>query len=95
MTNRKLMTILALIITASMVRAEIPLPPVDAPEGFKWVLNKPYSDEFNGTGLDLGKWHDHYPGWEGRVPGKFVPSSVSMTNGFIAHTNGCRPMSLR
>lgn len=83
MTNRKLLTILAFIMTASMVRAEITLPPVDAPKGFQWVLNEPYSDEFNGAELDLNKWHDHYPGWEGRVPGLFVPSSVSVKDGFL------------
>lgn len=82
MTNGKLM-ILAFTMTASMVRAEIPLPPVDPPDGFKWVFNEPYSDEFDGTGLDLEKWHDHYPGWEGRVPGKFVPSALTVTNGFL------------
>lgn len=54
-----------------------------APEGFRWELNEPYSDEFNGTELDRNKWHDHYPGWVGRVPGKFVPSSISVKDGFL------------
>ena len=62
---------------------EIPLPPVEAPEGFRWVLNEPYSDEFNGTELDREKWHDTYPGWKGRVPGLFVPSSVSVGEGCL------------
>ncbi len=66
---------------------EIPPPPVEAPAGFRWVLNDPYSDEFNGTELDQEKWHDHYPGWEGRVPGKFVPSAVSMKDGCLRITS--------
>ena len=62
---------------------EIPTQLPDPPAGFKWVLNAPYSDEFEGTGLDTDKWHDHYPNWEGRVPGKFVPSSISLQDGFL------------
>ena len=64
-------------------RSEIPMPPVQAPKGFRWELNEPYSDEFNGAKLDHKKWHDTYPGWEGRQPGKFVPSSVSVRDGFL------------
>ena len=64
-------------------RAGVPPPPVEAPDGFKWVLNEDYSDEFNGTRLDDAKWHDTYPGWIGRIPGKFVPSSVSVADGFL------------
>jgi len=63
--------------------ADIPLPPVDAPEGYKWVLNKDYSDEFNGKKLNAKKWHDTYPGWKGRVPGLFVPSSVRVADGYL------------
>lgn len=58
-------------------------PPVDAPQGYRWVLNGPYSDEFNGTELDGEKWKDYYPGWEGRIPGKFVPSSIRVNDGFL------------
>ncbi len=61
----------------------IPAPPVEAPEGYRWELNEVYSDEFNGSGLDHEKWHDTYPGWKGREPGKFVPSSVSVSDGFL------------
>ena len=61
----------------------IPQPPVDPPEGYKWVLNEPYSDEFNGASLDDAKWHDTYPGWKGRIPGLFVPSSVKVEDGFL------------
>ncbi|VGO22473.1 Beta-porphyranase B [Pontiella sulfatireligans] len=64
-------------------RISVPPPPVEAPEGYKWVLNTDYSDEFDGKKLNRKKWHDTYPGWEGRVPGKFVPSSVSVKDGFL------------
>ncbi|QBG46184.1 glycosyl hydrolase family protein [Verrucomicrobia bacterium S94] len=60
-----------------------PPPPVEAPEGYKWVLNEAYSDEFNGRKLDDDKWHDHYPGWKGRVPGLFVPETVRVDDGFL------------
>ncbi|MEM1107703.1 MAG: family 16 glycosylhydrolase [Planctomycetota bacterium] len=69
--------------SSSSSAAEIPPPPVAAPEGFRWVLNEPLSDEFDGTELDRDKWLDHYPGWEGRVPGKFVPESISVKDGML------------
>lgn len=58
-------------------------PKIAAPDGFRWVLNSPYSDEFNGDKLDSEKWHDHYPGWSGRIPGKFMPSSLSVKDGCL------------
>lgn len=61
----------------------IPPPPVEAPEGYAWMLNEPYSDEFSGARLDTTKWHDHYPGWKGRVPGLFVPESVGVRDGHL------------
>ncbi|MEM6884583.1 MAG: glycoside hydrolase [Verrucomicrobiota bacterium] len=64
-------------------KPEIPLPPVEAPEGYQWVLNEPYSDEFDGEALDSEKWHDTYPGWKGRKPGLFVPESISVGDGFL------------
>lgn len=80
----KLSGILLLLTTAMLVGcSSVPLPPVDAPAGHKWVLNKTYSDEFNGSKLNSRKWHDTYPGWQGRVPGLFVPSSVSVDDGFL------------
>lgn len=63
--------------------ATLPPPPVAPPSGFRWELNAPYSDEFSGTELDRTKWNDHYPGWEGRVPGLFVPESLSVKDGML------------
>lgn len=63
--------------------ASIPLPPAPAPAGYKWVLNDEYSDEFNGAELDKTKWNDHFPGWQGRVPGLFVPEAISVDDGYL------------
>jgi len=63
--------------------ASIPPPPTPAPAGYEWVLNEDYSDEFNGTELDREKWNDYYSGWQGRVPGLFVPESISVKDGYM------------
>lgn len=59
--------------------AEPPKPPV----GKRWVLNPDFSDEFNGNKLDSDKWLDHHPTWKGRAPGLFMPSQVSVKDGFL------------
>ncbi|MFW2480223.1 MAG: family 16 glycosylhydrolase [Lentimonas sp.] len=68
---------------AAFGKTEIPMPPAEAPEGYRWELNESYSDEFDGTELNADKWHDTYPGWQGRVPGLFVPSSISVGDGHL------------
>ncbi|GAB5562709.1 MAG: hypothetical protein SynsKO_43560 [Synoicihabitans sp.] len=55
----------------------------EAPEGYRWEINETLTDEFNGTELDATKWYDHLPHWEGRPPGKFMPSSISVADGFL------------
>ncbi len=75
--------LIGLLPGCSWIESEIPMPPVEAPDGYRWVLNEPYSDEFNERTLDSEKWHDHYPGWKGRVPGLFVPSSVRVGGGLL------------
>lgn len=57
--------------------ATLPEPPA----GYRWIANEAFSDEFAGTELDTAKWHDHNPQWEGRAPGKFMPSAVSVVGG--------------
>jgi len=57
--------------------------PPEPPLGQRWVLNPTFSDEFNGTALDSTKWYDHHPTWEGRPPGIFLPSQVSVKDGFM------------
>ena len=73
--------ILVLLVGRSL--HAIPMPPVEAPEGYKWELNEAYSDEFDGDSLNTEKWHDDYPGWQGRIPGLFVPESVSVGDGYL------------
>ena len=53
------------------------------PDGYRWEVMEELSDEFDGTELDRDKWHDHNPNWVGRVPGKFMPSSVSVRDGHL------------
>lgn len=54
-----------------------------APDGYRWAKNEALTDEFDGTQLDSGKWHNHNPKWAGRPPGKLVPSAVSVKNGHL------------
>lgn len=57
--------------------------PPEPPPGKRWVINPHFSDEFNGTRLDSTKWYDHHPSWIGREPGLFLPSQVSVKDGFL------------
>lgn len=57
--------------------------PPKPPLGKRWVLNPDFSDEFNGTALDTTKWYNYHPNWKGRVPGLFMPSQVSVKDGFL------------
>ncbi|WP_139958805.1 family 16 glycosylhydrolase [Flavicella sediminum] len=59
--------------------ADPPVPPV----GKRWVINETFSDEFNGTKLDDTKWYDYHPKWIGRAPGIFLPSQVSVSDGYM------------
>ena len=71
--------LLIYILFSLSLSANPPLP--DA--GKRWVLNPNYSDEFNGTRLDLNKWYDYHPNWKGREPGIFVPEMISVGNGYL------------
>ena len=62
------------------LKADPPLPPL----GMRWVLNPAFSDEFNGNALDLTKWYNYHPTWKGRPPGLFMPSQVSVANGYMS-----------
>ncbi|TNJ43211.1 glycosyl hydrolase family protein [Tamlana fucoidanivorans] len=57
--------------------------PPKPPLGKRWVLNPDFSDEFNGTELDTTKWLNYHPTWIGRPPGLFMPSQVSVKDGFL------------
>ena len=78
---RSTKTLLVFIITFQSITclADPPKPPL----GKRWVLNKLYSDEFNGTELDRYKWLDYHPTWKGRAPGLFMASQVKVENGYL------------
>lgn len=78
--NLKKQILITLLLSISIfVFADPPKPPL----GKRWVLNTEFSDEFNGTSLDTAKWLDHHPTWIGREPGLFLPSQVSVKNGYL------------
>ena len=62
-------------------------PPMPT-EGYKWVIQEDYTDEFNGDRLNSKKWHDHHPRWRGRPPARFMPENVSVKDGMLWLTNG-------
>lgn len=62
---------------------QIPTPQ----EGQRWVLNKAFSDEFNGTELDQTKWHNKHPYWVGRPPAIFMPNALTVQNGALEIKN--------
>ena len=81
-TNKRMKSIFTLIVLLTSTAAFAQSPPVP-PDGHRWEVIKELSDEFDGTELDESKWHDHNPNWVGRVPGKFMPSSVSVAGGHL------------
>ncbi len=80
------MRILLSIFLCSIGTVFSQTPP--APEGFKWVKNEKFSDEFNGDKLDASKWYDRSPYWvHGRPPATFRAYSVSVKNGNLQIKN--------
>jgi len=75
----KIKSLLLLLVLYNLTFAEPPKPPV----GKRWVLNPDFSDEFNGTSLDTSKWLDYHPTWKGREPGLFMPSQISVKDGYM------------
>ena len=51
------------------------------PEGSRWIPIPELTDEFNGKTLDAAKWHDHNPTWQGRPPGLFAKTNVTVKGG--------------
>ncbi|WP_404309453.1 family 16 glycosylhydrolase [Neorhodopirellula lusitana] len=78
--SRCLFACFVLILVAAPVVADgLPSPP----EGYRWEKNEAFSDEFDGDQLDSAKWYDHNPRWKGRAPGLFVPSAISVGDGYL------------
>ncbi len=78
-----------LLPVANMWCATMAQTPPPAPEGYKWVVNPKFTDEFNGTRLDTAKWYDRSPFWvNGRKPATFRAYNVSVKDGFMQIKNG-------
>ncbi len=75
--------ILVCLFFSQLILAGPPEPKV----GYRWVLNKQYSDEFNGNKLDDSKWNKTFRGWKGRRPAKFEPKTISVKNGTMQIKN--------
>ncbi len=56
------------------------------PLGSEWVLVTDFSDEFNGSRLDSGKWWDFNPAWVGRKPAYFARENVMVKKGTLQLT---------
>lgn len=54
-----------------------------APSGYKWLIIKELSDEFDNDTLDLTKWNPLHPYWKGREPSKFSPNNVMLKAGCL------------
>lgn len=60
-------------------------PPV-CPLGSGWTFVPAFSDEFDGTQLDAGKWWDFNPAWHGRKPAHFDRGNVRVADGALQLT---------
>jgi hypothetical protein len=80
----------SMIVLSSIVFSYTPLiaSPPEPPDGYVWIRNDSFSDEFSGTTLDQSKWYDHHPRWQGRPPAKFVPKAISIKDGMLQIKNG-------
>jgi beta-porphyranase len=80
--------LLITLALAASVTSNVDAAPPAPPEGYKWVINEDFTDEFTGTGLDSSKWYDHHPRWKGRPPAKFMRENVSVKDGTLQLKNG-------
>ncbi|RKR14987.1 glycosyl hydrolase family 16 [Maribacter vaceletii] len=81
---KKKIAYLILFIITFQLTAQTP----NAPEGYKWVKNEKFTDEFNGTKLNADKWYDRSPYWvNGRPPATFRASQVSVKDGNLQIKN--------
>jgi len=72
-----------LLVSVCMFNVNAQSGPPEPPIGKRWVINPDLSDEFNGQTLDVEKWYNYHPTWKGREPGLFMPSQVSVSNGYL------------
>ena len=91
---KKLMRLLAKLRQASVLAGVwIVMPhayaqPPTPPEGYEWVVNEKFSDEFEGNTLDASKWYSRSPYWvHGRPPATFRDYAVSVKDGSLQIKN--------
>lgn len=61
------------------------LPLSDQKDTGKWKLDPKFSDEFQGTRIDLNRYalSSSFKGWDGRKPGVFLPENVRLQDGTL------------
>jgi len=80
----KIILFFCLLIFGLGLAAQPPQPP----EGYKWIPNEKFSDEFEGLRIDSTKWYARSPYWvNGRPPATFRAYSVSLKDGQLQIQN--------
>jgi beta-porphyranase len=75
-------TILIAAYFFAIINVTLAQPP--APQGYRWIKNNAFSDEFNGAFIDTTKWYPRSPYWkEGRAPATFRAENVVVKNGLL------------
>ena len=69
-----------------VARTRDDLPLQDQANTGAWQRHAPLTDEFTGDRLDESKWWDHFPGWHGRPPARFLPENVRQADGHLILT---------
>lgn len=57
------------------------LPLSDQQNAGGWIVDPMFTDEFDGTSLDLSKWYPTNPEWPGRPPAVFSANNVRVADG--------------
>lgn len=83
LSRRSFLTTAALLPAARHSRAGASGSPPACPLGGAWRFVPAFSDEFDGTQLDGGKWWDFNPAWHGRKPAHFDRGNVRVGDGAL------------
>ncbi|MBU2912587.1 family 16 glycosylhydrolase [Reichenbachiella agariperforans] len=75
---------LLMVVLQSYALAAQPPEPAN---GYRWVLQEQFSDEFDGSELNLDKWYNYHPYWKGRPPAMFHTDMVSVAEGMLQIKN--------
>ena len=66
------LAIIAALLLATPLVGLLQAAPPPAPDDCRWVLDERFSDEFEGTSLDMNKLTDHFTKWRGPAIGSFT-----------------------